>query len=158
MTRHSSNLAHSPIKTVLRATLGYLAWLQALVAMAGSLYFSEVLGFIPCSLCWYQRILMYPLVAILAMGILLRDQRMRYYVLPLSLTGFLVALYHNLLTWGIISEGIVPCTAGVSCTVEWINWFGFITIPLLSLIAFSVITLSMIFYQQEELLEELTDD
>ena len=150
MTRQSS---HS-LSTVLRANLGYLAWVQALVATTGSLYFSEVLRFIPCSLCWYQRILMYPLVAILTVGILLRDERLRAYVLPLSLAGWLVALYHNLLSWGLISEGIVPCTAGVSCTVEWINWFGFITIPLLSLIAFSVISLAMIFHQSTELPEE----
>jgi disulfide bond formation protein DsbB len=157
MTRQSLHFALSPVDTVIRGNLGYLAWLQALVATTGSLYFSEVLKFVPCSLCWYQRILMYPLVAILTVGILLRDHRLRYYVLPLSVLGFLVALYHNLLAYNIISEGIVPCSMGISCKVQWINWFGFITIPLLSLTAFSVITLSMIFYRQAQIPEEQTD-
>jgi disulfide bond formation protein DsbB len=167
MTRESLNLPQpvspsrsqsSPLFSVIRANLGYVAWLQALIATSGSLYFSEVLKFVPCSLCWYQRILMYPLVLIIAVGILLRDHRLRYYVLPLSTLGFGIALYHNLLTHNIISEGILPCTAGVSCTVEWINWLGFITIPLLSLTAFSVITLAILFYHPETFTEELTDE
>lgn len=131
----------------LRQNLHYLAWTQALVATTASLFFSEVMGLTPCVLCWYQRILMYPLVVILAVGILLRDSKLRYYSLPLSTIGLLIAVYHNLLYYGIIAENLVPCTAGVSCTSRQIEWLGFITIPLMSLIAFTVITLSMIFYK-----------
>jgi disulfide bond formation protein DsbB len=124
----------------IRPALVYVAWTQALVATLGSLFFSEVMHLIPCVLCWYQRILMYPLVAVLTVGILLRDERLRFYVLPLSLTGLAIALYHNLLYYGILPEGIVQCTTGVSCTQKQIEWLGFITIPFLSLTAFTVIT------------------
>lgn len=119
----------------------YVAWLQAIIATSGSLFFSEVLHWAPCVLCWYQRILMYPLAAILAVGILRKDKGIYYYVLPLSITGWLVAFYHNLLQWGIIT---VPCTVGVSCVTRYAGWFGFITIPLLSLAAFTVINICML--------------
>lgn len=128
-----------------RRILPYLAWSQALAATTGSLFLSEVMGFVPCILCWYQRILMYPLVVILAVGILLRDARLRVYVLPLSLAGLAVSAYHNLLYLGIIPETIQRCTSGVSCTERQLELFGYITIPLLSLTAFSVISLSMVF-------------
>lgn len=134
----------------IRPNLAYLAWLQSLVAMFGSLFFSEVMKLPPCSLCWYQRILMYPLVFILATGILLEDKRVKYYVLPLSITGLLIAVYHNLLYYNIIPEAIVPCSTGVSCTSRQLIWLGFITIPLMSLVAFSIITTAMLLYKKKE--------
>ena len=135
----------------LREALVYIAWVQSLIAMLGSLFFSEVMGFVPCSLCWYQRILMYPLVIILTVGILLRDTKLRYYVLPLSILGLAIAVYHNLLYFGLISEDTFgTCTGGVSCTVRWFEWFGFISIPQLSLIAFIVITGCMFGYRRGE--------
>lgn len=133
---------------IVRPNLAYLAWVQSLIAMFGSLFFSEVMKLPPCSLCWYQRILMYPLVFILATGILLEDKRLKYYVLPLSITGLLIAIYHNLLYYNIIPEAIVPCSTGVSCTTRQLMWLGFITIPLMSLTAFSNITLAMLFYRK----------
>ena len=132
------------------ASLVYVAWTQALIATLGSLYFSEVMRLTPCVLCWYQRIAMYPLVAILAVGIVTRDARLRLYALPLSLIGLGISIYHNLLYYGVIPESIAPCTAGVSCTTRQIEWLGFITIPLLALVAFSVINLSLLLYRQEE--------
>jgi disulfide bond formation protein DsbB len=108
-----------------------------------------VLKLTPCVLCWYQRIAMYPLVVILGVGLLLRERRIHLYVLPLSLAGFAIALYHNLLYYAIIPESIQPCTAGVSCTSRQIEWLGFSTIPLLSLVAFSVISAALIAYGGE---------
>lgn len=128
----------------IRANLVYLAWFQAAIATMGSLYFSEVLGLPPCILCWYQRIMMYPLVIILTVGILSRDSLLRRYVLPLVAIGFAIAVYHNLLYYGILPESIAPCTAGVSCTTRQIEWLGFITIPLMSLTAFTVIGVSLL--------------
>jgi disulfide bond formation protein DsbB len=133
--------------STIRPHLGYVAWFQALVATLGSLFFSEVMHLTPCLLCWYQRIAMYPMLLILTVGILLRDTRLKYYVLPLSLIGMSIGVYHNLLYYGILPESIAPCTAGISCTTKQIEWLGFITIPLMALTAFIVITLSMLFYR-----------
>lgn len=157
----SANLNISPSRgvfyTILRSNLVYLAWFQALIATLGSLFFSEVMELTPCILCWYQRIMMYPLVFVLTIGILLRDQRLRYYALPLSGTGLVISIYHNLLYYNIISESLAPCTAGVSCTTRQIELFGFITIPLMALTAFTVITFSMIFYNRGEEIYESTE-
>jgi disulfide bond formation protein DsbB len=125
----------------------YLAWTVAVVATAGSLFFSEVMELPPCVLCWYQRIAMYPLVAVIAVGIILRDSQVKFYALPLALGGLLIAVYHNLLYYGIIPESITPCQAGISCTSRQIEWFGFITIPLMSLTAFLIISLCLAVYQ-----------
>ncbi len=125
----------------------YIAWAQALVATAGSLYFSEIAHFTPCVLCWYQRICMYPLVVILAVGILEKNKHIYKYVLPLSITGLTLALYHNLLYYRILPESTAPCGFGVPCTAKFFAWFGFVTIPLLSLTAFVVITACMLIYK-----------
>ena len=130
-----------------RSYLAYAAWAQALIATTGSLFFSEVLGLAPCVLCWYQRILMYPLVIILGAGILLRDRHLRLYVLPLSVLGLVVAAFHNLLYFGVIPEGATQCALGVSCTTRYFALLGFIDIPLMSLTAFAVITLAMVFHR-----------
>jgi len=124
---------------ILKPYVLYIAWIQALVAMLGSLYFSEIAGFAPCLLCWYQRIAMYPLVVVLAVGIARRDRFVHWYALPLALIGFAVAVYHNLMYYGFIPEKMAPCTIGASCNAKYIEWLGFITIPFLSLCAFVVI-------------------
>ena len=130
--------------------LPYLAWVTALVAMGGSLVFSEVMELPPCVLCWYQRIAMYPLVVVIGVGIVLRDTRVKYYALALSGIGLLVSIYHNLLYYVLIPESIVPCAEGVSCTSRQIEWLGFITIPLMSLTAFVIVTLSLLIYRPKE--------
>ena len=109
--------------------LAYTAWIIALGATVGSLFFSEVMQLPPCVLCWYQRIAMYPVVVIIGIGIVTRDNRMRIYALPLALAGLAVSVYHNLLYYGILPESIAPCTEGISCTSRQIEWLGFITIP-----------------------------
>ena len=130
--------------------LAYAAWIIALLATVGSLFFSEVMNLPPCALCWYQRIATYPLVLVIGVGIVLRDRRMKYYALPLSLGGLAIAVYHNLLYYGFIPEAAAPCTQGVSCTETQIEWFGFITIPLMSLAAFVVMSLCLFFYKPKE--------
>ena len=117
----------------------YAAFTVALLSMAGSLYFSEVKDFLPCLLCWYQRICMYPLVAILAIGILRKDTRVYQYVLPLVVVGLGIALYHVGLYYNIFPESDQTCRAGVSCTTKYVEYLGFVTIPLLSATAFAVI-------------------
>ena len=133
-----------------RKNILYIAFVQALVATLGSLYFSEIAHFPPCVLCWYQRICMYPIVALSAVGILRRDKNAPYYILPLSVIGLFIAAYHNLLYYSILPESAAPCVAGVSCTTKFIEWFGFVTIPFLSLVAFAVITVSMVFFIKQK--------
>ncbi|NJL03531.1 MAG: disulfide bond formation protein B [Chloroflexaceae bacterium] len=119
-----------------------VALLAACLATVGSLFFSEVWGWIPCLLCWYQRILMYPLVAVLAVGILRRDPAVYAYVLPLSLAGMAMSLYHYLL----IKTDLFPppaCQAGIPCDVDYLNLFGFINIPFLALLAFAIISVGV---------------
>lgn len=123
-----------------------IAFIQALIATFGSLYFSEIANFIPCTLCWYQRICMYPLVVILGIGIAEKKKDIYKYVLPFSITGWLIAVYHNLLQYDIISENVYVCTAIGSCTQRYVNLYGFITIPLMSLVAFTIINICIIVY------------
>jgi len=133
--------------SLIRPQLLYLAWLVAIASMAGSLFFSEVMHLPPCVLCWYQRICMYPLVLLLPLGIALEDTKIRFYGLSLSVVGLVIAFYHCLLYYKVLPEAIIPCSNGVSCTIRLIEWFGFITIPLLSFAAFLFITLALWFYK-----------
>ena len=123
-----------------RSTL-YFALAVALTALLGSLYFSEIRHYMPCNLCWYQRILMYPLVAVIAVGLLRQDINLPYYVLPLSLLGQVIATYHYLLEKTNIFAAPSSCQEGIPCTTPWINWGGFVTIPFLAMSGFFLITL-----------------
>lgn len=117
----------------------FIAWLIATVATLGALFLGEVMGYTPCVLCWYQRICMFPLVLILAAGLFPFDRRVVRYALPLALAGWLLAGFHWAVASGLVPERLTPCSQGVPCSVEQIVWFGFLTLPLLSLLAFSVI-------------------
>jgi disulfide bond formation protein DsbB len=132
---------------IVKQNILFLALVQAIIATLGSLYFSEIRHFTPCVLCWYQRILMYPLTIIITVGILRRDKELYLYVLPISILGTLIAFYHVLLQKGALPESIAPCTIGASCTTKFIGYFGFITIPIMSLTAFIVITTCMLIYR-----------
>ncbi|MFD6440609.1 disulfide oxidoreductase [Peribacillus sp. NPDC060186] len=115
------------------------AWFVSLIATLGSLYFSEIRGFIPCELCWYQRILMYPLALILGIGTFQNDPSVKRFVLPLAIIGWIISFYHYLLQKVPGFAPIKPCANGVPCNAQYINWAGFITIPFLALTAFSLI-------------------
>ncbi len=128
----------------MREFLLKLNFLVAVSGTLGSLYFSEVMKFPPCALCWYQRIALYPLVVIFGVAIWTEDQKYRIYALPLSLIGLAIGVYHNLIYYGFIAPELTPCTAGASCSAKQLELFGFITIPLLSLIGFALITTLML--------------
>jgi disulfide bond formation protein DsbB len=126
-------------------TILFLCWLVSSISTMASLFFSYVMGFAPCVLCWYQRICLFPLVIILAVGLFPFDKNVVKFALPLAIAGWLTAFYHNLLYSGVIPENIQPCSQGVSCTEKYIELFGFLTIPMLSLLSFStIITLLII--------------
>lgn len=128
-----------------RKNLLTLVWVISITATLGSLYFSEIAHFPPCVLCWYQRICIYPLTLICFVGLYTKDKNLPLYILPLALIGTCVALFHNLLYYQILPEAAAPCIAGISCTTKFIEWFGFVTIPLLSLLAFVAIDLLTIY-------------
>jgi disulfide bond formation protein DsbB len=125
-------------------TLVFGAWLVAAMATLGALFMSEIMGFAPCVLCWYQRIFMFPLVFILAAGLFPFDPKVLRYALPLAAVGLLVAGVHLLLVAGYIPESLAPCRQGIPCSTVQVQWLGFITIPLLSFFAFLVLNALLI--------------
>ena len=126
----------------------FLCWLLVSISTTGSLFFSYVLEFEPCVLCWYQRICLFPLVLILGAGLFPFDKSVVKYALPLAIAGGLTALYHTLLYGGIIPENIQPCSKGVSCTEKYIELFGFVSIPMLSFFAFATIVALLLFLKR----------
>ena len=126
-----------------------LSFITASIATMGSLFFSEVMQFVPCSMCWYQRIFMYPLVLIFLINTLYPDDKVFKYAMPIVIVGLLFAIYHNLLMFGIIPESVVPCVQGVPCSTKYIDWFGFISIPFLSLCAYLIIFILLLMYKKE---------
>ncbi len=131
-----------------RTLLG-LAWGAAAVAMGGSLWFSESVGFIPCLLCWYQRIAMYPLVLILGVATFLADGRVWRYVLPLAGVGFLISTYHALIQLRPALD-VGTCSAAAPCTARHLALLGFISIPVMAGAAFLLIGALMLVLREGE--------
>ncbi|TNF02556.1 MAG: disulfide bond formation protein B [Deltaproteobacteria bacterium] len=134
--------------------LNFICWIIAAIATCGSLFFSEVMEFPPCVLCWYQRIAMYPLVAIFLVGSFRGARESYAFALPLVIIGWLTAVYHNLLHYEIVPESASPCREGVSCATVYIDWLGFITIPMLSFFAFSLIGAILIYMKRTQFNEQ----
>lgn len=112
-----------------------LAFFTALAATLLSLYYSEIAGFVPCVLCWWQRIFIYPQVLLLALAIYKKENSIVDYALLLTFVGGLIALYHTYISYG--GAAFLPCGAdGISCTRRYVYEFGYITIPLMSLTSF----------------------
>ncbi|QDI91276.1 disulfide bond formation protein B [Salicibibacter halophilus] len=126
----------------------YAAWVLALISTFGSLYFSEVAGFVPCEMCWYQRIAMYPLAVILGIATFRSDFGIRLYAMPFSIIGAVLAALHYAEQKIPAFGGATQCADGGPCSAEYINWFGFMTIPFLALIAFLLITICLLFVRQ----------
>lgn len=138
-----------------KKTLMQLILIVSLTATLGSLYFSEVRNYIPCELCWYQRILMYPLVIISLISLIKNDFKAYYYILTMSIIGFIMGVYHySLQKLPAVQDGLNACSDN-SCTVTYVNYFGFITIPLMSLTAFLIIiVLSVLSFKKENVHEQ----
>ena len=100
-------------------TLLFVAWLIACVSTLGSLFFSYVMDFAPCVLCWYQRIFLFPLVVILARGLFPLDLHATKYALPLVVIGWSLAAYHSLLYAEWIPADMQPCTQCIGLTFLW---------------------------------------
>lgn len=123
-----------------------LAWLVASVATASALFIGEVMGMMPCVLCWYQRIFMFPLAIILGLACYTDDRRGAIYGLALSLAGAAMALYHTLLVAGVIPRAWIACDAAASCADQKLEILGNIQIPWLSLAAFVLISTLLVIY------------
>ena len=132
-------MSPAPISQETGWTLVFLTWLVAALSTFSALFLGEVMGYTPCVLCWYQRICMFPLVLILAAGLFPFDRRVLRYALPLAVVGLLLALFHWGVASGVIPERMTPCSQGVPCSLEQVSWFGFVTLPLLSVLSFSTI-------------------
>ncbi len=122
----------------------FICWLISMLSTLGSLFFSEIMDLIPCELCWYQRIFMFPLTIILLLGLHPLDARVVRYALPIAGIGLLFTIYHSLLFYGLIPENLQPCRQGISCADDSMVLFGVLPIPLLSLAAFITIIVLLI--------------
>ena len=120
-----------------RWALVFGAWLIATLATLGALFMSEIMGFAPCVLCWWQRIFMFPLVLILALGLFPFDPKVVRYALPLALpSACWWPAFMSCSRWASFLKRLAPCRQGIPCKTIQIEWFGFVTIPLLSFLAF----------------------
>ncbi|HLR70412.1 MAG TPA: disulfide oxidoreductase [Pseudogracilibacillus sp.] len=116
-----------------------MIWTQALLATFGSLFYSEVMGFVPCELCWYQRILMYPLIIVYGIAILKKNTQIALPGLILSGVGIFVSAYHYSLQKLPALQETGGFCGDIPCNLQYVNYFGFITIPFLAAVAFIVI-------------------
>jgi disulfide bond formation protein DsbB len=131
-----------------RAQLGNvalpLAWVIALVTTAGSLYYSKVQGYVPCELCWYQRICLYPWSVILGIAAWRRDAAIKVYAIPVLCISVVISAYHSWIQWFPPSTGTSFCTAAAPCTLKYVNEFHFVTLPFMALSA-AVFMIALLF-------------
>ncbi|HET9115389.1 MAG TPA: disulfide bond formation protein B [Gaiellaceae bacterium] len=132
-----------PLNGIRRLLWGYELWaafVVAAIATGGSLFYSEVANFIPCELCWYQRICMYPLSILTLLMAWAGDNRAARYLLPLPIVGAGVSIYHMLIQYGAITEpqGCLVSAPGAGCGTNWIKpeSFGYLSIPTIALTGF----------------------
>lgn len=134
-----SNLSRKVLKIFYKNAL-FFAFIIALAATLGSLFYSEIAGYEPCKLCWFQRVFMFPQVILLGMGIKNKDKYLANCSLALSFLGALIAFYHSLLQFNLTQS--LPCSAlisSVSCSQRFVVELGYITIPIMTLTAFLLI-------------------
>jgi len=131
--------------TLLGNNAVWLAWVVALVATVGSLMYSELFHYVPCRLCWFQRIAMYPLAIVLLVGAIRREVAVKYYAIPIALIGLVISVYHNVLQFYPSLEG-TSCDPLVPCSARSIEMFGFMDLPFMAGAGFIVIAVLLAFY------------
>ena len=146
-------MTQDKIKTVSQQgwVLIFICWLIAMAALFGSLFFSEVMGLKPCVLCWWQRIFIYPLAVLFLVGLFPQDHKdcsVVRYTLPLAVIGLGFAIYHYLVYSGFIPESLQPCSEDLSCAEINLELMGFVTIPMLSIFAYSAIIVLLLIYRK----------
>ncbi|MBA6264425.1 MAG: disulfide bond formation protein DsbB [Colwellia sp.] len=128
----------------------FSVWILATISTLASLFFSEIVKLPVCSLCWYQRVAMYPLVVILPMALFPFDAKVTRYAGVLVLFGWLTALFHVLLVAGYIPKSAQPCVQDIPCSETHLNVFGFLNMPMMSLLTFSVMALLLFYLTKSE--------
>lgn len=121
-----------------------LSWSVAVISTLGALFIGEVVGQAPCNLCWFQRAFMFPLAVMLGIASYLSDTQVWRYGLPIAAVGWSIALYHSVLYAGILPAALEPCGSGPSCSNDAMLVFGGVPIPLLSLAAFTAISVALV--------------
>ncbi|MEI8104462.1 MAG: disulfide bond formation protein B [Actinomycetes bacterium] len=133
----------SLLAAIRRLVWGYELWLAFLIAAlatGGSLFFSEIAGFVPCELCWYQRICMYPVSVIALLAALANDHRVARYLLSLPIVGAGISTYHVLVENGVVGQTqACQLSAPGGCATKWVDQFGYVTIPVLTLTGFALV-------------------
>lgn len=134
-----------------------LAWAIAAVVMLGSLYYSKVQGYVPCELCWYQRICLYPWAVILGIATFRRDASIKFYAIPVLCISAVISIYHSWIQAFPPSNGTSFCTADVPCTLRYVWQFGFVSLPFMALSAAigMIALLSIATPSESESIEEL---
>ena len=131
--------------TLLGVNAIWIAFAVALVCTVGSLLYSEAFHYVPCRLCWFQRIAMYPLAIVLLVGAIRREAVVRFYALPLALIGLAVSIYHNFVQFFPSLEG-GSCDPAVPCSARSIEMFGFMDLQFMAGFGFIVIAVLLAFY------------
>lgn len=131
------------VHEALRGAVLWLTWVVTLAATVGSLYMSEVANYVPCNLCWYQRIAMYPLVVILLIAGVRKDVGVRWYVVPVAGIGLAFAIYHYFIEWFPSIETDI-CSLTTPCSTVWFREFGFISLPLMGASAFTYVIVALV--------------
>lgn len=144
------DLIENRLKPLLSRNYRELSLVIALTATGGSLYMSNVLGWTPCNLCWFQRILMYPLVFLAGTSLVLEKQDVADYILPLAMTGFGIASYHAVVQRFEQFQSAGCSVTAVSCSTTYTFWYGYITISVLAATAFAAIIFLMWRFSGEE--------
>lgn len=128
-----------------------ISFAVALLAMLGSLTYSDILHYEPCKLCWFQRIFMYPEVVLLGLGLLRKDNAISFYALILSVIGAPIAFYHYLVQLGLVKAGCSTVGYSVSCAKYFTMNFGYITIPMMAFTAFLMIAFALVSFRKNNL-------
>lgn len=123
----------------------------ASVATLGSLYFSEVADYVPCRLCWFQRIAMYPVALVALVALLRRDRGARWYIVPMAVIGVAISGYHYLIERGVLTDSEACALFGPSCADVWFEEFGFVTLAFMALAGFvAVVVLNTVSFDRFE--------
>ncbi len=126
-----------------------LAFATALISTCASLFYSQIAGFAPCELCWFQRIFMYPQVLLLGLALYKKERHIIDYALSLSVVGAMISLYHNYIYYGKMLSPLCDAAGkGVSCTTKFVVEFGYVTIPMMALTGF-ILTIAFLLFSKK---------